>query len=616
MSYYKYAERDADSQINWAEVGKGISDMLAETNRIRQEKKDAIDAATRQFENDLSNAPQGQNQDINNFTNKYAHNMMNQMRIDEQLLKSGQMPLDKYTLRRQNYVDGTNSLFELSKLYQDEFKKKMEGVNSGELQALNVFNMGSVEGYADFNQSEAVIDSLGDGRVNIGLYENKIIDGKTVKVLSKNIAPVNVIRGKILQNVPTFDVEAATTATVKGFGTRKDFLYEAATLSGAGSITELMGPDFLSTKQDPTTQKIVKDWNDAINDQVNSYFDQTPYNLTSVLTQNLGKYGAESFTFDKDEAAKDENKILVKVDPRTNMTTLDEEAPNYEKQKAEAASWVKTNLLSKIDQERNIKTTSQNQLQERRPKTEGEYAREDEEAEAKEFARQLNKLTVGSNADATNSLPYFQSLLEENGGRINRTTQGIEVITKDGEKKFYGFKANGQIQNPLELQRQLVTSLNTRGLNDDMIGKALKGFYNPSQKINQSAQGGGYARNVEKEILAKVDSNVGDADFYGKGSDKTAKKIVTMFAEYNKANPKNQITVEYERGVGDDIYIYQNGRLISTLNSDEDELSKAKGQKSSLMKLIKKLDADSFLGTKKAQSNQPKKTTAAGGKTR
>ena len=123
-TFYKYAERDADSQINWFEVGKNLTDMLDETRRVRQEKKDAIDAATRQFENDLANAPQGQNQDINNFTNKYAHNMMNQMRIDEQLLKSGQMPLDKYTLRRQNYIDGTNQLFELSKLYQEEHKKK------------------------------------------------------------------------------------------------------------------------------------------------------------------------------------------------------------------------------------------------------------------------------------------------------------------------------------------------------------------------------------------------------------------------------------------------------------------------------------------------------------
>jgi len=48
-TYYKYAERSADSQINWAEVGKNMSDMLKEETRIREEKKAAIDAASREF---------------------------------------------------------------------------------------------------------------------------------------------------------------------------------------------------------------------------------------------------------------------------------------------------------------------------------------------------------------------------------------------------------------------------------------------------------------------------------------------------------------------------------------------------------------------------------------
>jgi hypothetical protein len=440
-TYYKYAERDADSEINWTEVGKGISDMLAETNRVRQEKKDAIDAATRQFEQDLSNAPQGENQDINNFTNKYAHNMMNQMRIDEQLLKSGQMKLEKYTLRRQNYVDGTNSLFDLSKLYQDEFKKKMEGVNSGDLQAMNIFNMGMVEGYADFNNSEAVIDSLGDGRVNIGLYETKIIDGKTVKVLSKNIAPVNVIRGKILQNVPTFKVEEATSATVKGFGTRKDVLYQTATLSGAGSITELMGPDFLGTKKDPTTQKIVKDMNEAIDDQISSYFSN-PYNLSSVLTQNTGNYNSDSFTFDKEEAAKDSSKILVKVDANTNMTTIDKDGPNYKAQYDEARDWTRTNILSKIDQERSIKTTAQNQLQERRPKTPEENARADMEKDAENFALNTSYILTGTDAQKAQGMAYMRSrgadiIANPPGkpaGNYIRTKQGLVAFESKGDK--------------------------------------------------------------------------------------------------------------------------------------------------------------------------------------
>ena len=64
-TYYKYAERNADSQVNWAEVGKGISDMLKQEVEIREKKKADIDKATREFQNVLQNAPQGQYQDAN-----------------------------------------------------------------------------------------------------------------------------------------------------------------------------------------------------------------------------------------------------------------------------------------------------------------------------------------------------------------------------------------------------------------------------------------------------------------------------------------------------------------------------------------------------------------------
>ncbi len=121
-TYYKYAERSADSQVNWAEVGKGISDMLKEETAIREQKKAAIDQATREFQRTLENAPQGQFQDANKFTNDYAHSMMEQQMIDNRLLKSGQMKLQDFTYRRQNYVDGTNTLFDLQKLYQDNYK--------------------------------------------------------------------------------------------------------------------------------------------------------------------------------------------------------------------------------------------------------------------------------------------------------------------------------------------------------------------------------------------------------------------------------------------------------------------------------------------------------------
>ena len=588
---YRYAERDADTQINWAEVGRNVNDVLTETVRIRQEKKDAIDAATRQFENDLANAPQGQNQDINNFTNKYAHNMMNQMRIDEQLLKSGRMPLEKYTLRRQNYVDGTNQLFELSKLYQEEYRKKMEGVTSGTLQAINSFNMSMVEGYGDFTRSEAVIDSMGDGRVNIGLYENKIIDGKSVRVLSKNIAPVNVIRGKILQNVPTFDVESTTSATVKGFGTRKDVLYDAATTAGAGSITELMGPDFLATNPDPVTQKIVNDMNDAINEQINSYFSN-PYNLTSVLTQNTGKYGAESFTFDKNEAAKDENKILVKVDPNTGMTTIDKDGPNYNAQYEEASDWVRTNMLSKIDQERGIKPTAQSQLQETEAqKLRARNANDPEEIklnqEAENFARQTSYLISGTPEQVDGSLKYFRgrgAVLERNP--VGKP-KGVYIENADGD--LVPFKLEGK---PFDLGTSMVGPLITATgskLNDTRVIKYFPKFMKGTVEAKTSGTGVAPKRNIESEFKTKVSDQIKPSMFTGQKSTDIGPQLKEIFKDvpgieidYSGAgSPYNDITITYTDPKA--------RKTVKKLNSNE-QGTVAKNQVTEILKLIKTID--------------------------
>ena len=38
-TYYKYVERNAEDNINWAEVGKSMSDMLQQEAQAREEKK-------------------------------------------------------------------------------------------------------------------------------------------------------------------------------------------------------------------------------------------------------------------------------------------------------------------------------------------------------------------------------------------------------------------------------------------------------------------------------------------------------------------------------------------------------------------------------------------------
>jgi hypothetical protein len=354
-TYYKYAERSADSQVNWAEVGKGISDMLKEETSIREQKKAAIDQATREFQKTLENAPQGQFQDANKFTNDYAHSMMEQQMIDNRLLKSGQMKLQDFTFRRQNYVDGTSTLFDLQKLYQENYKKKMDGIQSGELQALTGANMASVEGFADFSKSKAVIDPS-TGVVNVGIMRPNATTG--VLELTNDVAPVNVIKGKILADIPAWKADEVMNNTVKNLGVSMDYIYQAATKTGAGTVTKLLGVGALQGEaaKHPEFKDSIDKANAAINSTIDSYF-ANDYNISSVLTQNTGKYSQESFTYDKDVAAKDKSKILLKINQSSGLPIIDKSGAHYKEQEQEARQWVRTQLLGKIDDKREIDVT-------------------------------------------------------------------------------------------------------------------------------------------------------------------------------------------------------------------------------------------------------------------
>ena len=54
-TYYKYAERGADSQVNWAEVGKNLSDMLSDEVKIREEKKATYEQSYQDEQKNLYN---------------------------------------------------------------------------------------------------------------------------------------------------------------------------------------------------------------------------------------------------------------------------------------------------------------------------------------------------------------------------------------------------------------------------------------------------------------------------------------------------------------------------------------------------------------------------------
>lgn len=357
MSYYKYAERDASAEVNWAQIGQNLTQTLQDEVKVREEKKAAIDAATREYDNTLNTAPQGEFQDGNKFTNDYVATQQKTRMMDDQLLKSGQMDLKTYTMRRQNGVDGTNQLFDLQKQFQSVYSERMAGILSGELTAQNSFELSQVQGFGDFSKSQAMINSV-DGRVNIGMTEMGA-DG-IKRIIPNSAIPVNVLKGKIQTALASFKADDATKALVDAQGERVLALFQAGSLSGAGSITELTGIDTIEKFGNQKWTEAAKEMNKAIANSVGAML-ANPRNLPSLLTGQVGGYSGESFTYDKNVAAKDSTKILLKASMDGSPGVMDENGPNYAAQKKQAEEWLTTSIKSQMDAKVGKSATAQAQ---------------------------------------------------------------------------------------------------------------------------------------------------------------------------------------------------------------------------------------------------------------
>ena len=127
MTYFKYVERNAEDQINWAEVGKNMSDMLRNEAAAREEKKAALEEDSREYGEILSNNPTGNYDASNTFSSTYANSQQEYRLLQDRLFKSGQLSLRDYTRNRQNGKDGTTEIvYSLAREYEKEFNDKMK----------------------------------------------------------------------------------------------------------------------------------------------------------------------------------------------------------------------------------------------------------------------------------------------------------------------------------------------------------------------------------------------------------------------------------------------------------------------------------------------------------
>jgi hypothetical protein len=299
-TYYKYAERQADSFVNWAEIGKDITDMLKTETSLREQKKAAIDKASRDFGEQLANSPTGEHTGINAWTLNYASDAQQARLLQDRLLKSGGLSVKDYTIMRQNINDGTAQLFALSKEYQEEFKVKMERMKSADpatrSQDLETFLMETAEGFANFSKSKPLINPT-DFTVSVGIMESDP-NNQGVLRLTDQVETVNYLRNRIKGKYDYFDSNAATDTIAKGVGQYITAVKNADALNG-----------IITTTADATARP---DFPKYLETKAKSYLEN-PYNVSSILTNDIGGF-TYSFT-DKSGG----NVIFLERDQQSGM---------------------------------------------------------------------------------------------------------------------------------------------------------------------------------------------------------------------------------------------------------------------------------------------------------
>lgn len=556
---YGYQSREDSSYVNWAEVAKGFTDVIDADIKTREDKKAAYDKQDRDLAKTLAEAPMGQYKDGNDFTANYVDAMTKQRLIDSKLFKAGKLKERDYTLKTNNAIDGTNTLFDLQKKYQEEYKTKMAGLADNSLQALNGFNMANTEGFADFSKTRAMLDPI-DGKVK--LMKMKFNEKTGIMEPTQDIVPVGTLMRNMSTNIPTFDLDGATTNDVKNMGELKTSILQAATLGRAGSVTSFVNSPEMFEKTFPGGKAIVEEFNKAITNNVNKYLS-IPYNLTSILTQNTGKYDAESFTYNKDEAAKDPSKILLKINPNTGLPIMDEDAPNYAKQREEAFGLAKNQILSKLDREKQIQTST-GQLDDktlsRKIYTEG---KEEEKLTAANLGEQLGKYLTGDLTTAKNSNTYLR--------RYGVQSEKLTVKQPDGTEKkivrFYNSAGESFDYDPTQKTPELIKSavsgigdlIKSKELSEDeVINAAIKAAGGKSVTFDVVGKGYEGPKSYAKDINSYVSSNL-DSQIIPQKATETAANLNAAFGGLGFTFEPDEGTL----GTTDDVIIYKKGQDTS-----------------------------------------------------
>jgi hypothetical protein len=489
-TYYKFAERSAESQINWAEVGKNVTDMLNTEATIREEKKAAIDEASRQYGETLANAPTGDFKAANEWTLDFANDAAQARLMQDRLLKSGRLSVRDYTVQRQNLGDSTKQMFEVSKEYQDKAKELMERYELGKSQETEAWLMEQIEGLSNFTNTKAYINPT-NGQVSIAkMIKKKGDDGKEVMMMDENpdnYMSVNQLRNRMNVKLDKYNYVAAVDGQVEALG---EVLKTSVTkLKGAYRmlrIDEMTDPT-LRTRLSDEDQKTLTAYQEWESGMIKAEL-ANPFNQLGLLTDAVDKVpGTNDFyepTFDA-ELAKTNPKYILLEDDGSGMIR-----PKFTENQTKAASdFLRVQTRNAVDQQ--TKTDLQAEPSIQYAPNYGRGTGNDKKTDKVSYYEKANNAMRTGNLGALNTTDYSFYFDKTGGKNVMYVASGGNVKYADKPEKFKKVTNANDLASYLDgIDQKQAQEVYKEGKNQfrDIHGFTLFGAYLPTDiSLSQDA---------------------------------------------------------------------------------------------------------------------------------
>ena len=110
-TFYGYAERDADSQLDWSKIGKDFSDMLSKEAEDREKMKDKLETETTASLDVMKSTPMGNHEGVNTWALDYSSDAQKQLLMLNRELKAGRLKPKDYTKQRERITSGTQGRY-------------------------------------------------------------------------------------------------------------------------------------------------------------------------------------------------------------------------------------------------------------------------------------------------------------------------------------------------------------------------------------------------------------------------------------------------------------------------------------------------------------------------